>query len=138
MNYMDYTDDACMKMFTQGQKTRMRASLTTGGSRSTLTTSLGCTWPTGLQETAKEWTITAFPNPTHGVLYLKAGSDFNTDISFHLFNALGQEFSNLVTWTKEAGNQYAAHTGSLPDGNYFLQVSSNGQRITKSITVINE
>ena len=23
MNYMDYTDDACMNMFTQDQKTRM-------------------------------------------------------------------------------------------------------------------
>ena len=34
MNYMDYVDDACMYMFTTGQKTRMRATFDAGGGRS--------------------------------------------------------------------------------------------------------
>lgn len=36
-NYMDYTDDDCMGLFTEGQKTPMRAVLAPGGPRSEFT-----------------------------------------------------------------------------------------------------
>ncbi len=42
MNYMDYTDDACMYMFTNGQKNRMQALFTSGGSKVGFLTSNGC------------------------------------------------------------------------------------------------
>jgi hypothetical protein len=47
MNYMDYTDDACMYMFSSGQKSRMHAIFTTGGSRNAITSSQGCVAPGG-------------------------------------------------------------------------------------------
>ncbi|RCS26112.1 zinc metalloprotease [Polaribacter sp. WD7] len=36
MNYMDYTDDSCMNMFSEGQKSRMRSILVAGGARASL------------------------------------------------------------------------------------------------------
>lgn len=41
-NYMDYSDDACMNMFTQGQKSRMLALFEPGGPRESLLYSNGC------------------------------------------------------------------------------------------------
>jgi len=46
MNYMDYTDDACMFMFSNGQISRMQALFSTGGARNGLITSNGCGTPT--------------------------------------------------------------------------------------------
>lgn len=41
-NYMDYSDDACMNLFTSGQKTRMRALFGSGGSKASLLNSGAC------------------------------------------------------------------------------------------------
>ncbi len=41
-NYMDYSDDACMNLYTQGQKTRMRALFAAGGARASLLNSGAC------------------------------------------------------------------------------------------------
>lgn len=45
MNYMDYTTDACMNIFTLGQSDRMNASLNT--TRASLLASMGCVPPSG-------------------------------------------------------------------------------------------
>jgi hypothetical protein len=45
MNFMDYTDDGCMNMFSVGQKARIQALFALGGARSSLLTSDALTPP---------------------------------------------------------------------------------------------
>lgn len=44
-NYMDYSDDACMNLFTQDQVSLARKAFDPSGARSALLTSLGCSAP---------------------------------------------------------------------------------------------
>lgn len=44
-NYMDYSDDVCMNLFTEGQSLRMDALFAPGGARASLTSSNGCGAP---------------------------------------------------------------------------------------------
>ena len=41
-NYMDYSDDGCMNVFSQGQGDRMQALFAPGGTRASILTSNGC------------------------------------------------------------------------------------------------
>lgn len=49
MNYMDYVNDACMNLFTLGQKSRMQALFAPGASRDDIVNSQGCVPPGGVQ-----------------------------------------------------------------------------------------
>ncbi len=70
MNYMDFTNDACMNMFTQGQKQRAHALFKSGGARESILSSKGLNDPLIIaqpeDETVPEWMFAKlYPNPAH-------------------------------------------------------------------------
>jgi hypothetical protein len=70
MNYMDYSDDNAMRMFTQGQADRMNQFLNaTGTPRNQLFSSLGGQWPTALQNQNIEL-AKIYPNPATATITL--------------------------------------------------------------------
>ncbi|MCC6459512.1 MAG: hypothetical protein IT260_03510 [Saprospiraceae bacterium] len=88
MNYMDYTDDACMSMFSTGQKTRMWAALT--GSRPSLLESTAClSTPV---ETAPERSLLLEirPNPASSRLTLQLPEGLRNPEEIRLLDAKGR------------------------------------------------
>lgn len=90
-NYMDYSNDACMNIFTQNQKTRILTVLQNSPRRASLTTSTVCNTPLAVSEVglAKD-EINIYPNPVKDYLniYTKKGLKVTR---YSIFNAVGQE-----------------------------------------------
>lgn len=78
MNYMDYTSDACMNLFTLGQKAKMRAAFDIGGPRESLLQSKGLKEPTvqALPMPDVVTNVSIYPNPAQGELNLNLGVSF--------------------------------------------------------------
>lgn len=69
MNYMDYTADACMNLFTQGQKDRMRSLFNAGGPRNTFLYSKGLSQPWTQGSSMEGPLVEEMPLPSLAKLY---------------------------------------------------------------------
>jgi hypothetical protein len=79
-NYMDFTNDACMTLFTEGQKRRMRTLLANGGLRGSLSNSPGLKLPLiaemPLAEQDPTWLEPKlFPNPATSYVQIDLSYD---------------------------------------------------------------
>ncbi len=80
MNYMDFTSDACINLFTNGQKARMRALFEAGGPRNAILLSKGLDQPlifeSPLPESDPKWLYPQlYPNPASSAITLDLAYD---------------------------------------------------------------
>jgi hypothetical protein len=137
MNYMDYTDDDHMNMFTKGQSTRMNAVLSSGP-YSTLKTSTACGSSIGVSETsALDNSLYIYPNPASKYVDVEFALTDNNSGSIEVYNAVGQKmFSEDLDKMNAGYKKYSLDVTSFANGLYFITVKVGDSAVTRKISVV--
>ncbi|MFT4663774.1 MAG: hypothetical protein ACI8YQ_003058 [Polaribacter sp.] len=127
MNFMDYVDDNCMRLFTLEQKAWMVMTLEM--EREGLLNYEDCK----VKEPLAENETILFPNPAQHCIYIDLDSGITTAVDVRLFDASG----HLVYESKSNGNFIRPiSVESLPVGIYFLRLEYDGGEATKKVMVV--
>ncbi|MBP7399073.1 MAG: T9SS type A sorting domain-containing protein [Chitinophagales bacterium] len=119
MNYMDYVDDACMYMFSDGQKDRMQALFAPGGSRESLLSSEGCGG--GATPTCDVPGSTS----TTGITETEATLNWGSVSGAAGYNVRGRQVGT-ATWTEGYTTGTSINfTGLIADTDYEWQVQTD-------------
>jgi hypothetical protein len=129
MNYMDFTNDACMNLFTQGQKQRMLSMFNAGGPRNLLLSSKGLNQPWSTESPIEQITnpsLKIYPNPASSEITL----DFEYNSSW-----IGKTISiisvngTILSRVQINSKIQKINLTQLRPGMYFIQGENAGQKI---------
>jgi hypothetical protein len=137
MNYMDFTNDACINLFTHGQKERMRANFNYGGCRNALLTSKGLSAPwkaSVYEEYAADKEVataqfSAYPNPAKAELNINIGQDEAwIGKELQIVSMSGTILLKQVITCKTQ----KINISKLPAGIYVLQGQTGSQKLSQT------
>ncbi len=131
-NYMDYSDDKCMVMFTAGQKARMQACMQYCTRRTSLNTSTVCSTPNSIEESITNIEMNIYPNPTNGELFVNVSVLEAQDFTIEVVNTLGQTVKEL-NQVRSNGGSFKMDLSDKNAGVYFVILKSKSISKTKRI-----
>lgn len=131
MDYMDFTNDNCLLMFTKGQMQRMRALFDPGGPRNSILYSQALGVPSieeiPVPETAPKWLhIQVYPDPASTEITVNLEYDarwLGKEIA--VFNVAGQVQMRKMISSKVQKLDITA----LKPGVYFIRAEKDGERM---------
>jgi hypothetical protein len=137
MNYMDFTNDACTNLFTEGQKTRMRSLFAPGGPRYSLLSSTGLDAPLyneiplPEEEGPKFLQPRLYPNPVNNELTIDISYDARwIGKTFQVISVQGQPILQITITSKIQ----KVNIGHLAPGIYFISFKKeDGETIKHKI-----
>lgn len=132
MNFMNYTDDACMAMFSLGQKVRVLAAI--AGFRPGLLLSDGCMPPVSTTDPAPEYSIRVVGNPAAGgEIRLQMQGLNGRELHWRLFDLNGV----LLRQGRLNGSEEAAvDAAHLLNGVYVFQISDTTLLLNQKILLL--
>lgn len=127
MNYMDYTNDSSMYMFTKEQATRMLAEVSIGGNSYTLTLNdyLGID-----TQNKAPLDLKIFPNPTKGFVILKYDFIAHPLKQVIVYNLMGQKLIDISNQ-----NINSIDMSSYAKGLYFVHCYFEKETIKEKIII---
>jgi len=131
MDYMDFTNDDCLVMFTEGQKQKMLTLFEPDGPRNLILSSNGLGIPLieqyPLPETSPQWLhIQIFPNPVTSELTLNMDYDARwIGKELKVFNVTGQlQIRKMIT-----AKTQKLDVSNLKPGIYFISAEKEGEKM---------
>jgi Pregnancy-associated plasma protein-A/Secretion system C-terminal sorting domain len=135
MNYMDFTDDIGMHMFTYGQRDRMRALFAPGGYRYPLLTSPASTAPAGepalaLSRSGNFPAADIYPNPASSYVSVNLKDPTEVGSLLSVYTLTGQ----VVMAERITQQSFQLNVSGLAAGLYFIHLgNSDGQEALKFV-----
>jgi hypothetical protein len=127
MNYMDYTDDACMNLFTSAQAVRMDAILNT--TRASILLNQSCS-----ESIVVSLPIKLFPNPVSDEIMVHTYFNVPASIDFSLKDIFGRELSRQSR-SLSSYEKVSFDATTIPSGVYVVTATSGNYSITEKVIV---